>query len=179
LVISIQFQLRRDVIPDPLDEIALHLYGVEAFEVAMWDVLLGSNAAIPVYQRRKCEYCRRLDRLARDRLAEHLVRDRGLALPGPPSLAVAAAALAPLERASWTERMLVMQTIINEAIPIGRRFRTLYQRRDARLGAFFLAHRLALRDFAEAELAGETERSLDLILDLLGPAADGAAVAGV
>lgn len=166
------------MIPDPLDEIALHLHGVEAFEVAMWDVLLHSNTRIQVNQRRKCECCRRLDSLARDRLAVHLVRDRGLVLPGPPSTAAVAAALAPLERASWTERMLVMQTIIVEAIPIGRRFKTLHQRRDARLGAFFLAHRLAFRDFAEAELAGETERSLDPILALLGPAPDGAAVPG-
>jgi hypothetical protein len=155
------------------DAYLARLYEVERLETALWDVYLDSGSPLTPDQRLKSRACRALDALTADRLAARIRRDGRIAVPDDPAGDEVAAAFVALRKASWTDSMRLLRDMLAESIPVGRDFRAIFGGRDPELAAFFLAHRLALRDFVEAELAGDIERSLDPILALLGRRAPG------
>ncbi len=155
---------------DYMDRCLVRHFEIERLETAFWDVLLDSNAVLTPGQRRKCRTCRRLDQLTADRLARRIIHGQGLVLPAERTDTVVAASFGALRKASWTDCLRLMHGLLAESIPVSRDFRTLYAPRDAELGAIFLAHRLALRDFVEAELEGDGRIALAPVHALLGRA---------
>ncbi len=150
------------------DAFIARVYEVERLETALWDIFLESGAALTPDQRLKCRACRALDGQTADRLAVQIRREGRIGVPDDPAGDEVVAVFASLRKASWIDSLLLLRAMLAESVPIGREFKALYEERDPELGAVFLAHRLALRDFVEAELAGDTDRSLDPILALLG-----------
>jgi hypothetical protein len=156
--------------PPQVDYFDIYLarnYEVERLETALWDIFMGVDSAITPGQRLKCRACRELDALTADRLAKRMRRDGRISAPADPAGDEVAAVFTSLRKASWTDGMRRLRETLAESIPIGRDFRALFAQRDPDLAAFFVAHRLALRDFVEAELAGDTERSIGPVLALL------------
>jgi hypothetical protein len=149
------------------DAFIARMYEVERLEMALWDIFLEAGVAITPDQRLKCRACRALDGLTADRLAAQIRREGRIGVPDDPAGDEVAAVFASLRKASWIDSLLLLRAMLAESVPIGREFKALYEERNPELGAVFLAHRLALRDFVEAELAGDTDRSLDPILALL------------
>ncbi len=155
---------------DYLDRCLVRHYEIERLETEFWDVLLDSNAMLTADQRQKCRTCRRLDQMTADRLARQIVDGQGLLLPTERADIAFTASVVALRKASWADCLHLLHGLLAESIPVSREFRTLYAPRDAELGAFFLAHRLALRDFVEAELEGDTRIALAPVHALLGRA---------
>ena len=109
---------------------------------------------------RKMRVLATLEQRTKDAVAPALARAGLPTEPDPEMLSLAEALVADTAGSTWEGLLSSVVSVTEQFIPLYRRIGELHPA-ESETADLLVAHELALRDFARAEIAGETTTSLD------------------